>query len=145
MVFLSRNQKPQNFRVSCSLIKNDLSSSPPPASQSPQTPTQQRETAPTISSAATPKRKKIKRDPNQPKRPLTPFFFFCAENRNAVKEKDPSRSVGDIAKVRWGWNERRLCLPCLVIWRITHTYSGFVETPDSHISASTHIITKHLF
>ena len=28
-----------------------------------------------------PKRKKTKRDPNQPKRPLTPFFFFCAENR----------------------------------------------------------------
>merc|ERR1719234_2281548 len=58
----------------------------------PLAPTPQRE-------SVTPKRKKIKKDPNQPKRPLTPFFFFCAENRNAIKEKDPSRSVGDIAKI----------------------------------------------
>jgi len=50
------------------------------------------------------KRKKIKKDPNQPKRSLSAFFFFCADERAAVKQKDPTLSVGEVAKIlgaRW--------------------------------------------
>lgn len=44
------------------------------------------------------KRKKKQKDPNAPKRALSAFFFFCNEHRAAVKAKNPSFGVGDIAK-----------------------------------------------
>jgi len=50
------------------------------------------------------KRKKNKKDPNAPKRALSAFFFFCADERAGVKEKDPTLSVGEVAKIlgaRW--------------------------------------------
>lgn len=44
------------------------------------------------------KRKKGKKDPNAPKRALSAFFFFCADERDAVKKDHPDWGVGDIAK-----------------------------------------------
>lgn len=43
-------------------------------------------------------KRKQKKDPNAPKRALSAFFFFCAEFRAGIKEKNPGYSVGDIAK-----------------------------------------------
>jgi hypothetical protein len=51
------------------------------------------------------KRKRKKKDPNAPKRPLSGFFFFCSDERAAVKAKHPNFSVGEIGKelgLRWG-------------------------------------------
>lgn len=50
------------------------------------------------------KRKKQKKDPNAPKRALSAFFHYCAEERPKVREANPSYSVGDVAKelgARW--------------------------------------------
>jgi len=50
------------------------------------------------------KRKKNKKDPNMPKRALSAFFFFCADERASIKQKDPTLSVGEVAKIlgaRW--------------------------------------------
>jgi len=44
------------------------------------------------------KKHKKKKDPNAPKRPLSAFFLFCADERAAVKSANPSYSVGDVAK-----------------------------------------------
>ena len=43
-------------------------------------------------------RKRKKKDPNAPKRPLSAFFLFCADERPAVKVVYPNYSVGDVAK-----------------------------------------------
>ena len=43
-------------------------------------------------------KKKRKKDPNQPKRSLSAFFFFCYEARPKLRAKDPSASVGELAK-----------------------------------------------
>jgi high mobility group protein B1 len=43
------------------------------------------------------KRKK-KKDPNAPKRPLSAFFLFCQDERPAVKAVYPTYSVGEAAK-----------------------------------------------
>ncbi|KAI3381977.1 hypothetical protein SNEBB_008048 [Seison nebaliae] len=43
------------------------------------------------------KKKKIK-DPNAPKRPLSAFFMYCAEERSKVKSEKPSMGIGEIAK-----------------------------------------------
>ena len=43
-------------------------------------------------------RKRKKKDPNAPKRPLSAFFLFCHDERPAVKEKFPTYSVGEAAK-----------------------------------------------
>ena len=43
------------------------------------------------------KRKK-KKDPNAPKRPLSAFFLFCQDERPAVKAVYPNYSVGEAAK-----------------------------------------------
>jgi high mobility group protein B1 len=43
-------------------------------------------------------RKRKKKDPNAPKRPLSAFFLFCHDERPAVKLIHPSYSVGDVAK-----------------------------------------------
>jgi hypothetical protein len=43
-------------------------------------------------------RKKRKKDPNAPKRPLSAFFLFCQDERPAVKAIYPNYSVGEAAK-----------------------------------------------
>ena len=43
-------------------------------------------------------RKKAKKDPNAPKRPLSAFFLFCHDERPAVKLMYPTYSVGEAAK-----------------------------------------------
>ena len=50
-------------------------------------------------------RKRKKKDPNAPKRPLSAFFLFCHDERPSVKQVYPSYSVGEVAKElgeRWG-------------------------------------------
>jgi uncharacterized short protein YbdD (DUF466 family) len=42
--------------------------------------------------------KKKKKDPNAPKRPLSAFFIYCADERGGVKAIHPSYSVGEVAK-----------------------------------------------
>ncbi|RNA08374.1 high mobility group DSP1 [Brachionus plicatilis] len=44
------------------------------------------------------RRKKKKKDPNAPKRPLSAFFLFCADERPNVKALYPQYSVGEAAK-----------------------------------------------
>ncbi|CAF1390073.1 unnamed protein product [Adineta steineri] len=47
---------------------------------------------------------KSQKDPNAPKRPLSTFFLFSADERPKIKKDNPSLSVADIAKVigeRW--------------------------------------------
>lgn len=44
------------------------------------------------------KTKRKKKDPNAPKRPLSAFFLFCAEERPSVKLSHPEYSVGEVAK-----------------------------------------------
>ncbi|CAF0808530.1 unnamed protein product [Brachionus calyciflorus] len=43
-------------------------------------------------------RKRKKKDPNAPKRSLSAFFLFCADERAGVKALHPSYSVGEVAK-----------------------------------------------
>lgn len=43
-------------------------------------------------------RKKRKKDPNAPKRPLSAFFLYCADERAPIKAVHPTYSVGDVAK-----------------------------------------------
>jgi high mobility group protein B1 len=43
-------------------------------------------------------RKRKKKDPNAPKRPLSAFFLFCHDERPAVKTLYPTYGVGDVAK-----------------------------------------------
>jgi high mobility group protein B1 len=43
-------------------------------------------------------RKRKKKDPNAPKRPLSAFFLFCHDERPAVKVIFPTYSVGEVAK-----------------------------------------------
>ena len=43
-------------------------------------------------------RKRKKKDPNAPKRPLSAFFLFCADERPSVKALYPNYSVGEAAK-----------------------------------------------
>jgi len=50
------------------------------------------------------KGKKKKKDPNAPKRALSAFFWFCADERPKVRAQQPDASVGDIAKelgIKW--------------------------------------------
>ena len=43
--------------------------------------------------------KKKDKDPNEPKRPTTAFFFFTADIRQEVKEANPDLKVSDLAKI----------------------------------------------
>ena len=46
-----------------------------------------------------PKKKPVKvKDPNAPKRNLTPYFLFTNEERAKVKEANPDFGVTDVAK-----------------------------------------------
>ena len=44
------------------------------------------------------RKRKNKKDPNAPKRALSAFFFFCADERKEVKKSFPDYSIGEIAK-----------------------------------------------
>jgi len=44
------------------------------------------------------KRKRKKKDPNEPKKPMTAFILFSNERRAALKEQQPSLSLGEVAK-----------------------------------------------
>jgi hypothetical protein len=51
-----------------------------------------------------PRATKAQKDPNAPKRPLSTFFLFSADERPKIKKDNASLSVADIAKVigeRW--------------------------------------------
>jgi len=39
-----------------------------------------------------------KKDPNAPKRALSAFFWFCNDERPAIRAANPSYAVGDVAK-----------------------------------------------
>lgn len=45
-----------------------------------------------------PRKRRRNKDPGQPKRALSAFFFFCEEKRPAVRVEHPEWKVGDIAK-----------------------------------------------
>merc|ERR1711976_1052691 len=51
------------------------------------------------------KGKRSKKDPDAPKKGLSAYMFFCADQRDAVKKKHPSYTLGEIAKklgAKWG-------------------------------------------
>lgn len=48
---------------------------------------------------ATTAKKRGKKDPNAPKRPLSAFFFFCQEFRSVIKKQNPSYGIGEISKL----------------------------------------------
>ena len=43
--------------------------------------------------------KKKKKDKNQPKRAMSAFLLFCGDKRPKLREKNPTASVGDLAKL----------------------------------------------
>jgi len=45
------------------------------------------------------RRRKVKKDPNAPKRSLSAFFWFCNDERARVKAGNPEYGIGDVAKV----------------------------------------------
>lgn len=56
------------------------------------------------------RKKKQKKDPDAPKRALSAFFFFCAEERPSVRKTNPEWGVGDVAKElgrRWEKNTEK--------------------------------------
>ncbi|CAJ0959279.1 unnamed protein product, partial [Mesorhabditis belari] len=49
--------------------------------------------------------KKVKKDPNMPKRGQSAFFHWLNENRERIKKENPGVSVGQIGKIAgvdWG-------------------------------------------
>ena len=46
-----------------------------------------------------PKRKKMKKDPNAPKRNMTPYFLFSISARPAMQKENPSAGFGEIARL----------------------------------------------
>merc|ERR1719228_2398536 len=44
------------------------------------------------------KKGKKEKDPNKPKRPLSGYFLFMADERNKVREEHPDWKTGDIGK-----------------------------------------------
>ena len=51
------------------------------------------------------KGRRRKKDPNAPKRALSAFFWFCNDERPAIRDANPGFTVGDVAKElgrRWG-------------------------------------------
>ena len=45
-----------------------------------------------------PKKKRPKKDPNAPKKPLTAFMVWLQENRASIKAKDSTLSVAEVGK-----------------------------------------------
>eukprot|EP01064_Diplonema_japonicum_P026978 TRINITY_DN3864_c2_g1_i1.p1 TRINITY_DN3864_c2_g1~~TRINITY_DN3864_c2_g1_i1.p1 ORF type:complete len:222 (+),score=115.89 TRINITY_DN3864_c2_g1_i1:70-666(+) len=49
---------------------------------------------------------KAKKDPNAPKKPLTPFFAFSGKVRGDVKEENPDMKASEVAKeIGTRWND----------------------------------------
>lgn len=46
-----------------------------------------------------PKRKKMKKDPNAPKRNMTPYFLFSISARPDMQKKHPAANFGEIARL----------------------------------------------
>merc|ERR1712204_150430 len=72
----------------------------PPASSMPPKKTQRK--------AKPEKKQKKVKDPNAPKRPMSAYFPFMNEVRDATKAENPGLKIGDIAKLlgeRWGKKE----------------------------------------
>ena len=44
------------------------------------------------------KKKRSKKDPNAPKKPLSAYMVWLQENREAIKRKHPGSSVAEVAK-----------------------------------------------
>ncbi|KAI9353554.1 high mobility group box domain-containing protein [Obelidium mucronatum] len=42
---------------------------------------------------------KAKKDPNAPKKALSAYFHFAADNRARIKEENPSATFGEIGKI----------------------------------------------
>ncbi|KAJ3137650.1 Non-histone chromosomal protein 6, partial [Irineochytrium annulatum] len=42
---------------------------------------------------------KKKKDPHAPKRPLSAYMLWCKDNRDRIKEENPSAGFGDIGKI----------------------------------------------
>ena len=61
------------------------------------------------------KRTKAKKDPNAPKKPMTPFMLWLKDNRSKIKEDNPGISVIDVGKkagVLWknvSTTEKKVC------------------------------------
>ncbi|CAJ1948607.1 unnamed protein product [Cylindrotheca closterium] len=49
-----------------------------------------------------PKRKKMKKDPNAPKRNMTPYFLFSISARPEMQKENPSANFGQIARLLSG-------------------------------------------
>ena len=45
-----------------------------------------------------PSKKKAKKDPNAPKKPLTSFIIFSSDKRSEIVNANPGMSIGDVAK-----------------------------------------------
>jgi hypothetical protein len=45
------------------------------------------------------KNTKKKKDPNAPKKNKSSYLFFCEENRETIKQKNPSSNFGEVAKL----------------------------------------------
>uniref|UniRef100_A0A061S2H2 Upstream activation factor subunit UAF30 n=1 Tax=Tetraselmis sp. GSL018 TaxID=582737 RepID=A0A061S2H2_9CHLO len=45
------------------------------------------------------KRKKAKKDPNAPKKPLGMYMMFCKERRSALSEEHPGLSIAELGKL----------------------------------------------
>ena len=44
------------------------------------------------------RKKKAKKDPNAPKKPLSAYMIWLQENRPMIKQKHPGASLGEIGK-----------------------------------------------
>ena len=44
------------------------------------------------------RKKKVKKDPNAPKKPLSAYMLWLQENRPMIKEEIPGASLGEIGK-----------------------------------------------
>ncbi|XP_059157757.1 high mobility group protein B1-like isoform X2 [Physella acuta] len=58
----------------------------------------EREMSSYVPSGGQSKKRKRTKDPNAPKRALSAFFFFCAEERPNVRAANPGIGVADVAK-----------------------------------------------
>lgn len=44
------------------------------------------------------KKKKVEKDPNAPKKPLTSYIIFCTEKRKSIVDKDPKMPPKDVSR-----------------------------------------------
>jgi len=56
--------------------------------------------------AGTKRTKKQAKDPNAPKKPMTPYFAWMNENRKRIKEENPDAGLGEVSKIAGAeWRE----------------------------------------